>query len=42
MPVASDPRTGHVSIIVMLNSLNIDFTSIHAVENLFRVKLYEI
>ena len=41
MPIASDPRGGHVSILVMLNSLNINFTCIHAVENLFSVKLYE-
>ena len=42
MPQASDPRGGRVSIIDMLNSLNINFTGIHAIENLFSVKLYEI
>ena len=31
MPLSSDPRGGRVSIIVMLNSLNINFTSVHAV-----------
>ena len=38
---ASDPRRGHVSIIDMLNSLNINFTGIHALENLSSVKFYE-
>ena len=42
MPLASDPRTGHVSIILMLNSLNIHFTGIHALGNLFSVTFYEI
>ena len=37
MPLASDPRTGHVSIIDMRNSLNIHFTGIHALANLFSV-----
>ena len=37
---ASDPRWGHVSIIDMLNSLNINFTGIHALENLFSVKIF--
>ena len=39
MPLASDPRTAHVSIIDMPNSLNIHFTGIHAFEKLFSVKL---
>ena len=38
MPLASDPGIGHVSIKVMLNSLNIHFTGIHALGNLFSVK----
>ena len=42
MPLTSDPGTGHVSIIVMLNSLNIHFTGIHALGNLFSVTFYEI
>ena len=37
MPQASDPRGGLVSIIDMLNSLNIHFTGIHALGNLFSV-----
>ena len=41
MPQASDPRGGHVSIIDMLNSLNIHFTGIHALGNLFSVTFYE-
>ena len=41
MPQASDPRGGHVSIIDMRNSLNIHFTGIHALGNLFSVKFYE-
>ena len=41
MPLASDPRIGHVSIIDMCNSLNIDFTGIHALGNLFSVNFYE-
>ena len=41
MPLASNPRTGHVSIIVMRNSLNIRFTDIHALGNLFSVNFYE-
>ena len=41
MPQASDPRGGHVSIIDMLNSLNIHFTGIHALGNLFSVKFYK-
>ena len=41
MPLASDSRTGHVSIIVMPNSLNIHFTGIHALGNLFSVKFYK-
>ena len=41
MPQASDPRGAHVSIIDMLNSLNIHFTSIHALGNLFSVNFYE-
>ena len=41
MPLASDPRTGHVSIIVMRNSLNIHFKGIHALGNLFSVNFYE-
>ena len=41
MPLASDPRTAHVSIIVMPNSLNIHLTGIHALGNLFSVKFYE-
>ena len=35
MPLASDSRTGHVSIIDMRNSLNIHFTGIHALGDLF-------
>ena len=42
MSQASDPRGGHVSIIDMLNSLNIHFTGIHALGNLFSVTFYEI
>ena len=42
MPLASDPRTGHVSIIVMFNSLNIHFKGIHAFGNLFSLTFYEI
>ena len=38
---ASDPIGGHVSIIDMHNSLNINFTGIHALEYLFSVKFYE-
>ena len=45
MPLASDPRTAHVSIIDMPNSLNIHLTGIHALGNLFSVifnkKLYQ-
>ena len=41
MPQASDPRRGHVSIIDIRNSLNIHFTGIHALGNLFSVKLYK-
>ena len=41
MPQASDPRGGHVSIIDMRNSLNIHFTGIHALGNLFSVKFYK-
>ena len=41
MPLASDPRGGRVSIIVMLNSLNIHFKGIHAVGNLFSLTFYE-
>ena len=41
MPQASDPRRGHVSIIDIRNSLDIHFTGIHAVENLFSVKSYK-
>ena len=39
MPLASDTGTGHVSIILMPNSLNIHFKGIHAFEKLFSVKL---
>ena len=39
--MASDPRRGHVSIIDMQNSLNINITGIHSLEYLFSVKLYE-
>ena len=35
---ASDPRWGHVSIINVQNSININFTVIHALEHLFSVK----
>ena len=38
---ASNPNRGHVSIIDVQNSLNINFTGIHAFEYLFSVKLYE-
>ena len=41
MPLASDSRTGHVSIIDMRNSLNIHFKGIHAVGNLFSLTFYE-
>ena len=41
MPLASDPRTTHVSIIDMPNSLNIHLTGIHALGNLFSVNFYE-
>ena len=41
MPLASDPRRAHVSIILMLNSLNIHFKGIHAVGNLFSLTFYE-
>ena len=41
MPLASDPRTAHVSIIDMPNSLNIHLTGIHALGNLFSVNFYE-
>ena len=39
MPLASNPRIAHVSIIDMPNSLNIHLTGIHALGNLFSVKL---
>ena len=39
MPLASDPRTAHVSHHRSQNSLNIDLTGIHALGNLFSVKL---
>ena len=38
---ASDPRRGHVSHHRLQNSLNIDFTGIHALEHLFSMKFYE-
>ena len=41
MPLASDPRRSHASIIDMRNSLNINFTGIHALEHLFSVKFNE-
>ena len=41
MPLASNPRTGHVSIIDMHNSLNIHFKGIHALANLFSVIFHE-
>ena len=41
LPQASDPRRGHVSIIDILNSLNIHFTGIHALANLFSVIFHE-
>ena len=41
MPLASDPRTGHVSIVVMFTSLNIHFKGIHAFGNLFSLTFYE-
>ena len=41
MHQASDPRRGHVSIIDMRNSLNIHFTGIYALGNLFSVTFYE-
>ena len=41
MPLASDPRGAHVSIIDMLNSLNIHFTGIHALGILFSLTFYE-
>ena len=39
MPLASDPRTAHVSHHRSQNSLNIDLTGIHALGNLLSVKL---
>ena len=39
MPQASVSTGAHVSIINMLNSLIIHFTGIHALGNLFSVKL---
>ena len=39
MPLASDPRRAHVSHHRSQNSLNIDFIGIHALGNLFSVKL---
>ena len=41
MPLASDPRRAHVSHHRSQNSLNIDFTGIHALEHLFSIKFYE-
>ena len=41
MPRASDPTGGRVSIIDMRNLLNIHFTGIHALGNLFSVKFYK-
>ena len=41
MPPASDLGTGHVSIIVMPNSLNIHFTGIHALGDLFSLIFYK-
>ena len=41
MPQASDLGTGHVSIIVMPNSLNIHFKGIHALGHLFSVIFHE-
>ena len=38
---ASDPRRAHVSHHRSQNSLNIDFTGIHALEHLFSIKIYE-
>ena len=41
MPLASDPRRARVSHHRSQNSLNIDFTGIHALEHLFSIKIYE-
>ena len=41
MPLASEPRRAHVSIIVMHNSLNIHFKGIHALGIFFSVNFYE-
>ena len=41
MPLVSDPRRAHVSIILMLNSLNIYFKGIHTLGNLFSLTFYE-
>ena len=41
MPLASDPRRAHVSHHRLQNLLNIDFTGIHAIENLFSIKIHE-
>ena len=38
---ASDPTWGHVNHHRLQNSLNIDFTGIHALEHLFSIKFYE-
>ena len=38
---ASDPTWGHVNHHRLQNSLNIDFTGIHALEHLFSIKIYE-
>ena len=38
---ASDPRRGHVRYHRLQNSLNINFTGIHAFEYSFSVKLYK-
>ena len=39
IPLASDPRKAHVSHHRSQNALNIDLTGIHALGNLFSVKL---
>ena len=41
MPLASDPRRSHVNHHRSQNSLNIHFTGIHALGNLFSLTFYE-
>ena len=41
MPLVSDPRRAHVSHHRLQNSLNIDFTGMHALEHLFSIRFCE-